>query len=388
MPYLRSAIRWGSDFILRAHTSPTTLYTQVGDGYSDHNCWMRPEDMNTQRTLYKITSDSPGTEAAADAAAALASASIVFKNVNSSYSITLLTASQSLFAFADSYRGSYQGSCPFYCSYTGYQDELLWAAAWLHKATENSQYLTYLSNNQGWSQAVSEFSWDNKFAGAQTLLTKEYVSGVTNMAKFKRDADSFICSIMPASGTTQVPTTPGGLLYTRDAANMQYASSASLILVTYSKTLSSAGIHGVQCDSQYFSNEQIRAFAKSQVDYILGKNPKGMSYMVGYGSKFAMQVHHRGASIPSMRVHPTRVGCNEGFSTWYSRSSPNPNIHVGAIVGGPDSNDQFNDVRSDSSHLEPATYMNAAFVGACAAAMLTDLQLSLHNNQTTFIRQY
>jgi len=29
--YLRSAIQWGADFLLRAHTSPTTLYTQVQD---------------------------------------------------------------------------------------------------------------------------------------------------------------------------------------------------------------------------------------------------------------------------------------------------------------------------------------------------------------------
>ena len=27
--YLRSSIKWATDFILRAHTSPTTLYTQV-----------------------------------------------------------------------------------------------------------------------------------------------------------------------------------------------------------------------------------------------------------------------------------------------------------------------------------------------------------------------
>lgn len=27
--YLRKAIRWGSDFIMHAHTSPTSLYTQV-----------------------------------------------------------------------------------------------------------------------------------------------------------------------------------------------------------------------------------------------------------------------------------------------------------------------------------------------------------------------
>lgn len=27
--YLRSSIKWGANFIIRAHTSPTTLYTQV-----------------------------------------------------------------------------------------------------------------------------------------------------------------------------------------------------------------------------------------------------------------------------------------------------------------------------------------------------------------------
>ena len=54
-------------------------------------------------------------------------------------------------------------------------------------------------------------------------------------------------------------------------------------------------------------------------------------------------------------------------SSYYSPS--NPNQHVGAIVGGPDSNDQFHDQRSDYSHSEPTTYINAAFVGAVAALL-------------------
>lgn len=53
-----------------------------------------------------------------------------------------------------------------------YKDELLWAAAWLFKASRENKYLTYVTSNQRWSQAVSEFSWDNKFVGAQTLLLK------------------------------------------------------------------------------------------------------------------------------------------------------------------------------------------------------------------------
>lgn len=34
LSYLRTAIRWGTNFILRSHTSPTTLYTQVMHTYN------------------------------------------------------------------------------------------------------------------------------------------------------------------------------------------------------------------------------------------------------------------------------------------------------------------------------------------------------------------
>ncbi|XP_050226429.1 endoglucanase 18-like [Mercurialis annua] len=369
LPNLQRAIRWGSDYLIKCHTSSTTFYTQVGDGNGDHQCWERPEDMDTPRTLYKITQNSPGTEAAAEAAAALAAASIVFKTVDSTYSANLLSHAKSLFEFADNYRGSFKDSCPFYCSYSGFQDELLWGATLLYKATRDNKYLNYVSNNQGWSQAVNEFSWDNKFAGVQTLLAKEFYAGKTNLAKFKTDAESFVCALVPGSSSVQIRTTPGGLLYTRDSSNLQYVTSASMLLLIHSKTLSTYRINGVQCGSAHFSPSQIRAFAKSQVDYILGNNPMKMSYMVGYGSKYPTQLHHRGASIPSIKVQPAKVGCNDGYSNYYNVNKPNPNTHVGAVVGGPDSNDQYRDLRSEYSRAEPTTYMNAAFIGSVAALL-------------------
>lgn len=97
--------------------------------------------------------------------------------------------------------------------------------------------------------------------------------------------------------------------------------------------------------------------------------------MVGFSSKFPRRIHHRGSSIPSIKVLPRKVTCNEGFSSWFPTSNANPNNHVGAIVGGPDGNDQFSDNREDSTHSEPATYINAAFVGACAAALGQQNQL-------------
>jgi len=74
----------------------------------------------------------------------------------------------------------------------------------------------------------------------------------------------------------------------------------------------------------------------SQIDYILGANPLGLSLMVGYGTKYPQFLHQRGASIVSIKADPAKVGCQEGVRKWYQSTSPNPNVHRGAIVGGPD----------------------------------------------------
>lgn len=115
-----------------------------------------------------------------------------------------------LFSFADRFRGQYddsiQSARQYYTS-SGYtvsnsfssnfsssqildvscklfskptsglvKDELLWAAAWLFRATGDKYYLKYVVDNAvsmggtGW--AVREFSWDNKYAGVQILLSK------------------------------------------------------------------------------------------------------------------------------------------------------------------------------------------------------------------------
>ena len=104
---------------------------------------------------------------------------------------------------------------------------------------------------------------------------------------------------------------------------------------------------------------------KFQVDYILGENPLKMSYMVGYGMKYPKKLHHRGSSLPSLASHAQSISCDAGFQYLYS-SNPNPNILVGAVVGGPDQNDGFPDDRNDYSHSEPATYINGALVGPLA----------------------
>ncbi|MFS7900570.1 putative cellulase [Helianthus anomalus] len=79
----------------------------------------------------------------------------------------------------------------------------------------------------------------------------------------------------------------------------------------------------------------------TSVDYILGDNPRATSYMVGYGNSYPEQVHHRGSSILSIMVNPSFVSCRGGYATLYSRKASDPNLLTGAIVGGPDQRDNF-----------------------------------------------
>lgn len=102
-----------------------------------------------------------------------------------------------------------------------------------------------------------------------------------------------------------------------------------------------------------------------QVDYILGENPEGRSYMVGFGKNPPTQAHHRGASVPKLKKGE-EVICALSFSKWLLKDAANPNELTGAIVGGPDRFDKFNDKRWDSPKTEPCTYVNSLVVGALA----------------------
>ncbi|KAL2935571.1 Endoglucanase 11 [Bienertia sinuspersici] len=173
------AIKWATDYFIKCHTHPNVLWTQVGDRTNDHYCWQRPEDMTTSRQAYKIDENNPGSEVAGEMAATMAAASIVFRRINPQYSNILLDHARQLFEFADKYKGKYDDSIKqvkrYYPSSSGYNDELLWAALWLYKATKDQKYLDYAISNAfffgGVTWNVNEFSWDIKYAGVQVIAS-------------------------------------------------------------------------------------------------------------------------------------------------------------------------------------------------------------------------
>lgn len=370
------SVRWGTDYLLKATSKigSGVVFVQVGDPLSDHNCWERPEDMDTLRTVYKIDGSHPGSDVAGETAAALAAASIVFRSRDPAYSKLLLNRAVTVFEFADRHRGAYSNSlrravCPFYCDVNGYQDELLWAAAWLHKASRRRLYREYIIRNEVVLRAgdtINEFGWDNKHAGINVLISKEVLMGRANyFSSFKRNADEFICSTLPGFSHAQVQYSPGGLIFKAGGSNMQHVTSLSFLLLAYSNYLSHAN-KVVPCGDTTATPALLKSLAKRQVNYILGDNPLGMSYMVGYGKRYPQRIHHRGSSIPSVSAHPAHIGCKAGSQYFFS-PNPNPNVLVGAVVGGPtNTTDSFPDSRPFYQQSEPTTYINAPLVGLLA----------------------
>ncbi|KAG8050444.1 hypothetical protein GUJ93_ZPchr0009g213 [Zizania palustris] len=374
------ALRWITDFLVNAHPDDNVFYIQVGDPDLDHNCWERPETMSEKRPLTQINQKSPGSDVAAEAAAAMAAASMVFKSTDTTYSDLLLQHSQKLFTFADTYRGIASDSYPKLQNYynsTGYVDELLWAASWLYHATGDQTYLNYVTVQNGkafadWGRPTW-FSWDDKLAGTQVLLSRinffgsKQTSNAENMGlKMYRDtAEAVICGLLPDSPSATASRTGGGLVWISPWNSLQHSTNAAFLAVVYSDYMLTSQTAAVQCSGKYYSPTDIRNFAISQANYILGDNPMKLSYLVGYGDNYPQQVHHRGASIPA----DAKTGC-KGFQYLHS-PSPNPNIAMGALVGGPFQNDTFVDSRDNTLQTESSTYNSGTLVGLLSGLVTT-----------------
>ncbi|XP_010446419.1 PREDICTED: endoglucanase 23 [Camelina sativa] len=370
------ALKWATDYLLKTVSQlPNRIFVQVGEAQPDHDCWERPEDMDTPRTAFALDASYPASDLAGEITAALAAASIAFKQSNPRYSKILLDKAIQTFKYADSRRGSYTDNpgvnktvCPFYCS-NGYKDELLWGAAWLRRATGIDYYLTYLMNNRQAFGANNnyyfEFGWENKLGGVNVLIAKEvFQKNMTVLAPYKDTAEKMMCSFFPETTGPHMSYTPGGLIHNGGSSQLQNTAAMSFLLLTYADYLSKSS-QQLSCGNLKFQPDSLRRIVKRQVDYVLGDNPMKLSYMIGYGERYPRLIHHRGSSVPSVTIHPTAFGCLQGWNIFHS-PNPNPNILIGAVIGGPDVDDKFIGGRTNASETEPTTYINAPFVGVLA----------------------
>ncbi|GMI98869.1 DEFECTIVE CYTOKINESIS, glycosyl hydrolase 9A1, KORRIGAN, RADIALLY SWOLLEN 2 [Hibiscus trionum] len=390
LDHVKDIIKWGTDYLLKTFNSSAKTIDKVASqvGYANDSsegktgagdCWIRPESINYPRPVIPC-STCPAL--AAEMAAALAAASIVFKD-DRDYSNKLVHGADVLFKFAtkgegEHYTGGSDPSSKFYNS-TGFWDEFVWGGAWMYCATGNSSYIDLVTNPCLAKHAEAFWggpdrgvlSWDNKHAGAQLLLSRlrmflDFGYPYEEMLKtFHEQTIEIVCSYLP--GFNNFNRTKGGLIELNHGKPkpLQYVVNAAFLAALYADYLEATLTPGSQCGAKFYPTEAFRDFARSQINYILGRNPQRMSYVVGFSDRFPKYVHHKGASIPSYIKHQS---CRDGLK-WKESKKPNPNPIVGAMVAGPDKYDGFRDHRSNYNFTEPTMAGNAGLVAALVALL-------------------
>ncbi len=348
---LKRNLRFVNDYFLRCHTAPNELWGQVGAGGADHAWWGSAEVMQMARPAYKIDAARPGSDLAAETAAAMAAASILFATDDPTYSATLRAHAIQLYTFADTYRGAYSDSITdaagFYKSFSGYKDELVWGAIWLYRATGDVAYLNkaeaYYADLGTEQQSTDKaykwtIGWDDKSYGCYALLAK-----LTGKAAYKADAERHLDFWTTGYNGARITYTPGGLAFLDTWGSLRYAANTAFLALYYQDAATTPA-----------KAARYHDFALAQIRYMLGSNPGNRSFVCGFGTNPPANPHHRTA-----------------HGTWANNLNgpPAQSRHVlyGALVGGPGANDAYTDDRGNYTSNEVATDYNALFSGALAA---------------------
>jgi endoglucanase len=350
LPHLLDNLRWVNDYFIKAHPAPNVLYGQIGSGGPDHSWWGPAEVLPMARPSHRIDASCAGSDLAAETAAAMAASSMVFRPTDPGYANTLVNHAEQLYQFADTVRGAYHDCITdagsFYRSWSGFNDELVWGAIWLYRATGDAGYLAkaedYYDNLGTEPQSPLKafkwtHNWDDKAYGSYVLLAM-----LTGDQRYIDDANRWLDYWTVGVDGQRVAYSAGGQAWLDQWGSLRYSATTAWIALLYSDWLGDP-----------VRSARYHDFGVDQINYILGDNPRDSSYMVGFGANPPRNPHHRTA-----------------HGSWLDNiNEPATSRHIlyGALVGGPSSaNDQYTDNRSDFVMNEVATDYNAGLTSALA----------------------
>ncbi len=169
---------------------------------------------------------------------------------------------------------------------------------------------------------------------------------LTGQRQYIDDANRWLDYWTTGANGQKIRYSPGGEAFLDVWGSLRYAANTAFVALDYGDWLRSSGTDPARATTYH-------DFAKRQIDYDLGDNPRGSSYEVGFGTNSPHNVHHRTA-----------------HGSWANDlNTPAGNRHTiyGALVGGPKGpDDAYSDSRQDFQQNEVALDYNAGFTGALA----------------------
>ncbi len=392
-----------------------TIYTDIapigGPAPNVHDIWSAPEvtDGFTNREAMRVNTTVRGPDVAASLAATFASNAMLLNERGDTLSAQrLLQKARKLYRYVERFPfdansrttwqdpqnaqvytvprllrpggGSY-GHRDSYHSFN-YADDQLFAAGWLYRAEKTfgdssraTMYFDWAKRfaadpriHPDWASQPSVYDaqlqafgeWKNQNVPEYTplalllwrILEPEAFDDPLLVNLQKKYFDSW-----SGGFSYSYSVTPGGLTFRYNTPNLllKVNLNSAYVAMFYAATLATP-------------DEKTRYYgwAKRQMDYALGNNPLGLSYVIGYGSRWPKHVHHRGAT-----------GSWAGFDN-VAKDHPlflNGSRHIlyGGLVGGPTIQDEFPD-NDPLNHLrhEVALDFNAGMMGVLAGLVANE----------------
>ena len=382
--HLLAALRHAAEFTLKCFLNDEhgkyQFVVQIGKtegDRNDHSVWVPAEAVHrvTDRPTYRITTDVPGADVAGHVAAGWAACSIAFRNAGDvAFADRLLDQARKLFRFADEYPGEpgrhvladgMVGKGALYRDENNAPDKVAWAACWLHLAETAAKTPGYADGYLDRAKVIvstqayrteylgkhwAEFGMFRVDKGVSLLLAR-----ITGDERAAFEVGRFLDWWTIGVGD-KVKYTPGGLAWRQDWGPLRFAVNTSWFALVWADWTAKADRERA---------DELRAFAKRQVGYVLGDNPQKRSYMLGFGDNPWPVAHHRSGHGP--------------WAGWehFDKNSPAylPRMRhtlYGAMLGGPDADDQFTPDIQDFKQNEVALDYQAALPGCLARLWLDD----------------
>jgi endoglucanase len=263
------------------------------DGGVYHKCTNAAFDPMVQPGVTKLPRYvvQKSTAAALDFAAVMAQASRVFKNYHQRLADSCLNASMYAWKWAlanpameynqNAMNNKYEPKVT-----TGaygdrnFKDEWFWAASELFATTGKKNYYDTVAAHM--TDSISLPSWNNvRMLGYYTLVRlKNSLPSFSKAATelFSKKIVAFADSLLPKVSTNAFATVMG-----QSRRDFIWGSSS----VAANQGIALINAYLITGDKKYVD------YALSNMDYLLGRNATGYSFVTGIGNKYPMRIHHR-----------------------------------------------------------------------------------------------
>lgn len=305
----------GLDFIRKMWDNTNqVLYMEVADGL-DHDvenddldsrskCW--PENDNTiygaARPVYPCP-EGTGANIAGKAAAALALGAKIWGEpsgpcYDASLASDYLAAAQQIYTWGKTRTGIAGDADEFYVD-TDYRDDMAWAAAELYQATGTA---SYLADARSYCDSAGE--WYNK---SDTSL---------NWSRAYAWANYEVASLDSTYKSTVIARMNNHLNVKKTYADAQFWNNSSQPKWGSYEAMSNNAVEALMYQ-ELSGDETYADLAQQQLDFMLGKNPWGVSMLNGAGTTWFQNPRHRVTTLNRVSNPGYQLlgAWSEGFET-------------------------------------------------------------------------